>query len=144
MSASSVRCSPVAALSVRSKGVNDSTCNRELSYLRAAWRRALKEGEVSIVPYFPITKGNNARQGFTDEPQFLRLLAELPDPLKAFACCAYFAGMRRGELVGLKLADIDWDQGFLEVRKTQNGEPRAVPILDGPMRDELENVWKRR
>jgi integrase len=128
----------------KAAGVNDATCNRELSYLRAAWRRALKEGEVSIVPYFPITKENNARQGFTEETQFLKLLGELPESLKAFACCAYFVGMRRGELLRLKLADIDWAQGFLEVRKSKNGEPRAVPILDGPMRDELENLWKRR
>jgi hypothetical protein len=42
--------------------------------LRAAWRRALKEGKVSQVPYFPITKEDNARQGFLEEAAFLGFL----------------------------------------------------------------------
>jgi integrase len=114
-------------------GADDTTVNRELSYLRAAFRRALKEGAIGAVPYFPITKEDNARQGFLEEVDFLRLLGELDLPLKPFGCCAYYVGMRRGEMLRLELTDVDLKGGFVEIRKTKNKEARLVPIFEGPM-----------
>jgi integrase len=119
-------------------GADDATVNRELSYLRAAFRRALKEGSIGVVPYFPIKKEDNARQGFLDEPEFVRLREELDLPLKPFGCCAYYVGMRRGEMLRLEIADVDLKGGFVEIRKTKNKEARLVPIFDGPMREWLE------
>ena len=52
------------------KGASDTTVNRELSYLRAALRRAAKEGFIGALPYFPTTKEDNARQGFLEERDF--------------------------------------------------------------------------
>lgn len=119
-------------------GADDTTVNRELSYLRAAFRRALKEGSINAVPYFPIMKEDNARQGFLDEPDFLRLLNELDLPLKAFGCCAYYVGMRRGEMLRLVVTDVDLESRFIEIRKTKNNEARLVPIFDGPMTQWLQ------
>jgi integrase len=110
--------------------------------LRAAFRRALKEGSISSVPYFPMKKEDNARQGFLDEADFLRLLGELDLPLKAFGCCAYYVGMRRGEMLRLDLTDVDLDGGFIEIRKTKNKEARLVPIFEGPMTQWLQ--WSLR
>jgi integrase len=114
-------------------GADNSTVNRELSYLRAAFRRALKEGSIGAVPYFPVVKEDNARQGFLDEPDFLRLLDELDLPLKPFGCCAYYVGMRRGEMLRLELTDVDLAGRFVEIRKTKNNEARLVPIFEGLM-----------
>ena len=119
-------------------GADDVTINRELSYLRAAFRRALKDGAVGSVPYFPIVKEDNARKGFQDEADFLRLLNELPNPLKPFACCGYYVGMRRGEMLRLDISDVDLAGGFVEIPKTKNKEAHLVPIVDGPMREWLE------
>jgi integrase len=119
-------------------GADNTTVNRELSYVRAAFRRALKAGELGSVPYFPITKENNARQGFREGSEFLKLLKELDLPLKPFACCAYYVGMRRGEMLRLNVTDIDLDGGFIEIHKTKNKEARLVPIFDGPMREWIE------
>lgn len=120
------------------EGADDVTVNRELSYLRAAFQRALKAGEIGSVPYFPMVKENNARQGFKEEPEFLRLLGELDKPLKPFACCAYYVGMRRGEMLRLNFDDVDLNGGFVEIRKAKNKEARLVPIFDGQMREWLE------
>src|SRR6185312_3990780 len=49
-------------------GWDPVTVNRELSYLRGAMRRAMKEGTIQSVPYFPMVKENNARKVFQDEP----------------------------------------------------------------------------
>jgi integrase len=125
-------------------GADDVTVNREMSYLRAAFRRALKEGSIGSVPYFPIVKENNAREGFLDESDFLRLLKELDLPLKPFGCCAYYVGMRRGEMLRIELPDVDLDGGFIEIRKTKNKEARLVPIFDGPMREWVEWAVKNR
>ena len=62
----------------RSKeGAKDTTCNREIAYIRAALNRALKEGRLSVLPYFPVTKEDNARQGFINEDEFMILLGEM-------------------------------------------------------------------
>ena len=117
----------------QAEGADDTTCNRELSYLRAAWRRSLKEGRVSQVPYFPITREDNARKGFLDEPDYLFFLNSLPEYLRGFSVSAYYGGLRRGEILNLDPADIDIPRRFMEVRRTKNDSPRIVPILEGPM-----------
>lgn len=119
----------------RKEGDDDTTCNRELSYLRAAWRRALKEGHVQHIPYFPTVKEDNARQGFIEEPDFLRFLSELPEALEAFAVLAYYGGMRRCEILELLITDIDGRNRYVQVRAeiAKNGEARLIPILEGEM-----------
>lgn len=129
----------------RSEGDSDSTVNRELSYLRAALHLQIKQGKAMMVPWFPMVDEKQfARQGFREEPEFLRFLDALCDDLKPFACCAFYGGMRRGELVALELADIDLRSRILTVRFTKNGEPRSVPIYSGPMEQWLRWLWNRR
>jgi integrase len=64
---------------------------------------------------------------------FCGFLDELDLPLKPFGCRAYYVGMRRGELLRLDLSDVDLAGGWIEIRKTKNGDPRLVPIFKGPM-----------
>lgn len=126
-------------------GDEESTINRELSYLRAAMRLAVKEGGIVPIPWFPmVNEDGNARQGYKDEPDFLKFLAYLDDDLKPFACCAYYGGMRRGELVKLPLSNIDIRRRFIVVQWGKNGETRNVPIYDGPMLQWLQWLWSRR
>jgi integrase len=127
----------------KAEGDEDSTINRELSYLRAAMRLVVRQGTPLPIPWFPmVNEEGNARQGYKDEPDFLRFLEALDNDLKAFACCAYYGGMRRGELVKLNLADIDVKRRFLAVRFGKNGESRNVPIYDGPMLQWLQWLGK--
>ncbi|MBV8551323.1 MAG: tyrosine-type recombinase/integrase [Acidobacteriaceae bacterium] len=129
----------------KAEGDKDSTINRELSYLRAAMRLQAKQGRSLTIPWFPITnEDGNARQGYQEEPNFLRFLSALIDDLKPFACCAYYGGMRRGELVKLELRDIDVERRFIVVRFGKNGDSRSVPIYDGPMLQWLQWLWEHR
>lgn len=41
---------------------------------------------------------------------------------------AMTTGCRRGEILGLRWADVDLQRGFLRLAKTKNGERRAVPV----------------
>lgn len=128
-------------------GAMDSTINRELCQLRAAmWKYIETNHDEPIpVPYFPMTnEDRNARQEYRDEPDFLKFLACLLDDLKPFACCAYYGGMRRGELVKLDLTDIEIEKRFIVVKFGKNDETRAVPIYDGPMLEWMEWLWRMR
>jgi integrase len=102
--------------------------------LRAALRLAVKKGNPLPIPWFPMVNEDRfTRQNYKEEEDFLKFLEALDTDLKAFACCAYYGGMRRGELVKLELNDIDIPRRFLTVRFTKNGTSRNVPIYEGPM-----------
>jgi integrase len=51
---------------------------------------------------------------------------------------ALFTGMRRGELLKLKWADIDFDRGFINIKNPKGGVSQKIPLND-PARDILEN-----
>ncbi len=88
-----------------------------------------------------MARETNVRQGFVEEPDFQRFLDELTCVgLRGFAACAYYGGMRRGELLRLRLDDIDLDRNLLTIREAKNGEGRVAPIFDGAMWRELERV----
>ena len=101
---------------------------------------ALKHVQINTTPYFPRVKEENAGQSFIEELSFLRFLDELPIYRSAFAVLAYYGGMRRGELLGLGVIDIDMVNRLVPVRAgiAKNGEARLVPIYEGPMLQWLE------
>jgi integrase len=98
--------------------------------------------KVVAIPYFPMVAETNARQGFLTDEQYVKLRKlrdALPDYLKPLFISAYSAGVRVGELQAIKWRQVDWDQGFitLDSEHTKNGYARAIPILDGDMKNWL-------
>jgi integrase len=85
----------------------------------------------------------NTRQGFLTDEQYVKLRDALPDYLKPLFIAAYSAGVRVGELQAIEWRQVDWDQGFitLDSEHTKNGYARAIPILDGDMREWL--TWSK-
>lgn len=120
------------------EGRSDSTANRELSLVRIAFRLGhfCEPRKVNVVPKFPMVKENNVRTGFLTDEQYARLMPELPKELQPLFATAYATGVRLGELLVIKWAQVDFDEGFitLETGETKNGEGRMLPILDGHMR----------
>jgi integrase len=127
------------------EGRSDVTVNRELSILRIALNLGRKSTppKVDRVPWFPMVKEDNARQGFLTDDQYAKLRDALPDDLRPLFVTAYFTGVRLGELVAWQWEQVDWEQGFVTLRAdaTKSGHSRAVPILKGDMRQWLE--WAR-
>ncbi len=83
------------------EGRSETTCNRELSILRIALNlgRKCTPPKVNALPYFPMVRENNARQGFLTDEQYAKLRDALPDDLKPLFVTAYFTGVRLGELL---------------------------------------------
>ena len=123
-------------------GVTQTTCNRELSILRIALNLGRKCTPVKVVtvPFFPMVREDNARQGFLTDQQYAKLRDALPDFLKPLFVTAYYTGVRLGELLAWDWDQVDWAQAFITLKasETKTGHSRAVPILDGDMRTWLE------
>lgn len=118
------------------EGASPTTCNRELGYLRTAMRTAAFTTPpmlaITNIPKFPIVSENEfARQGFTEDADFEKVVSALPPYLVPLATVAYHAGIRRGELMRIDWDQVDFDGGVIRLYrgKTKTGEPRMVPMI---------------
>ncbi len=119
----------------RKDGAAPATVNRELATLRRAFNYGKRSTppKVFSVPYIQMFRENNARQGFIEEAEFARMTAEARlDGLwmRTFLEVAYSYGWRRGELLGLRVRQVDLrDRTIrLDPGSTKNGEGREVTM----------------
>ena len=116
-----------------------ATVRRELSALRRMFTLAKRHGRVTYSPSFPPIEEHNARTGFFEADQLEAVLAFLPDYLHNPTVFAYLTGWRRGEIVGLRWANVDFNAQTvrLEPGSTKNGEGRTFPFGTFPELAEL-------
>jgi integrase len=124
----------------RRKKVTETTINRELALLRAAMRDMWKRRPAAVpsVPYFPIEREDNTRQGFLSEERFIdSLYPALPRHLKALSACAFYAGGRRSEWLRVDWEWVDFARLMIYFPKTKGRKPREVLIIPGLMLESL-------
>lgn len=113
----------------RKKHVSNATVNRELSAIKRAFNLGLRctPPKVAHVPYIPMLKENNVRKGFIEHEHYRALYTALPEHLKPVLAFGYFSGWRKGEILGLKLNQVDLREGIvrLEPGETKNNEGRT-------------------
>jgi integrase len=121
-------------------GLNASTIGVTLLPLRAIYKRALARGEVSVNPtvglQMPAVRGRRDRIASPDECS--RLLDALPAEVRPIWATAMYAGLRCGELLALRIEDVNLAAGVIHVRRgwdtiegeiaTKSGKQRRVPI----------------
>lgn len=119
------------------------------SAVRVIYKRALGRGEVALNPVvgvqLPAVRGRRSRIASARECS--RLLAALPERDRALWATAMYAGLRRGELMALRISDIDLGRGVIHVRRgwdikageitPKSGRERIVPIA-ATLREHLE------
>ncbi|WP_036383129.1 tyrosine-type recombinase/integrase [Muricauda sp. MAR_2010_75] len=117
--------------------VSNRTINRKISSLRAYYRFLLKVGEISASPLakHKALKTQKKVEVPFSEHEMEEILGEIPfaDDFegtrdKLIIELLYATGMRRAELVNLKLADIDFSTNTLKVLGKRNKE-RILPLL---------------
>jgi integrase len=114
----------------RIKTVKPATVNRGLAVLRSMYNRAIewkkiKENPCNTVHLF---KENNQRLRYLEQAEINKLLENCSGNLKGIVTVAVFTGMRRGEILGLKWTDCDFQRDVIRLTDTKNGEVRAIPM----------------
>jgi integrase len=114
-------------------GVTNTTVNRDLSYLRAAFHLETRRtpSRVARVPHFPIVRETNARVGFVEYVDHYDILNALPRSLRALFVVAFHSGCRKGELIAMRWPDVDWRNRVIRLPKTKNGGKRNLPFWGG-------------
>lgn len=135
---------------LRAEGLNASTIGTTLNVLRNVYRRAIIRGDVSVNPTagveMPAVRGGRDRIASPEEGA--RLIAALPPADRALWATAMYGGLRRGELMALRVEDVSLGAGKIHVRRgwdaadgkeisTKNGRERRVPVA-AVLRDHLD------
>ncbi len=126
-----------------------------MTSLKIVLRRSLEDDEITANPTerlrLPPPAGTRDRAATADEVE--RLIAALPADLRPIYATAAYAGLRRGELRGLRWADVSlasgviavsrsWDAKAGEITPKSRAGTREVPIPP-LLRDYLID-WKAR
>ena len=112
----------------QARGLETSTINRSLSALRRMFNLCRQEGKLRHVPYFPMLKEPNPREGFLERADYEALSRSLAAHLRVPLALGYFTAARYSEILSLRWADVDFLGNVIALHKTKNDIPRTVPI----------------
>jgi integrase len=117
------------------EGASGASINRELAILKRAFHLAMKRTppKVRACPVIPMYKESAPRTGFLEDAQYTPLAMECSKVglwLRALLTTAYSFAFRKGELLSLRVKQIDLANGTirLETGTTKNGEGRVVKM----------------
>lgn len=121
----------------RRQRVTITTTNRELATIRRLLHLAQEWKVIRSVPRVRLLTGERQREFVLNHEQETRYLAATPEPLKSLATLLLDTGLRPGEALNLKKADVCIEAtgpgrfGRLLVRsgKSKNAK-RTVPLAD--------------
>ncbi len=122
------------------EGWHASTVIVTISAVRVIYKRALARGDVAVNPVvgvqLPAVRGGRNR--IASPKECARLLQALSARDRPLWATAMYAGLRRGELMALRIEDIQLDRGVINVSRgwdilegeitPKSGRERTVPI----------------
>ena len=138
-------------------GISNRTINRKISSLQAYYKFLLKVGDIAVSPLAKhrALKTSKKMEVPFSENEMEEILSEIPftddfegERDKLIIELLYTTGMRRAELVNLKIKDVDFSSQVIKVLGKRNKE-RIIPMLASTIeriksylikRSELENV----
>ncbi len=137
---------------VRSGGMKPATIDTAVTPLKAFYRRAIIRGDAMLNPFVGIMKPavRCEVRNVVSPVLAAAMLEVLPVEDRRLWAVAFYAGLRRGEIIGLRPEDIDLATGVIRVRrgwdmldgevepKSRKGK-RKVPI-PALLRDHLDAV----
>ncbi|MGH3032409.1 MAG: tyrosine-type recombinase/integrase, partial [Gaiellaceae bacterium] len=123
-------------------GADPSTIRNALKPLQVIYRRAIEDGDLAVNPCerlrLPAARGR--RERIASPTEAAALIAVLRTEDRALWGCAFYAGLRRGELRALLWTNVDLAGGLIRVERSmtshgETGEPKSragrrnVPIV---------------
>jgi integrase len=100
-------------------GHDPSSIRNNLDPLRVIFREAIEDGQVTVDPMAKLTlpQGRGRRERVADRVEAQTLIDTLPATEQAMWACAFYGGLRRGELRALRWSDVDFDAGAIRVER---------------------------
>jgi integrase/recombinase XerC len=123
------------------KGNTHRTINRKISVLRSYYKFLLKTELISVSPlklHRPLKESKKVNVPFSTNEISLLLggdffTSDYTGVLgKTIIILLYFTGMRRAELIDLKINNVDFSEGAVKVLGKRNKE-RFIPLLPEPI-----------
>ncbi len=110
--------------------MSPASVNRHLALLKHLFTLALqwKKATNNSVKAVRLFKENNARVRYLRADEEARLFQVCPDRYKPFVAVALHTGFRKGELLGLRWRDVDFEACVLTVERSKHGEAKRVPM----------------
>ncbi len=120
-----------------------ATVNREIQPLKQAFNLAHRQDRITRVPYIPLLREDNARQGFFEHEEIEAVIAHLPEPINEITRFAYFSGWRKGEILPLHWQAVDRKAREIRLRTSKSGHGRVLP-LEGDLWEIIGRRWTAR
>jgi integrase len=107
-----------------------ATRNRHLAILKAMFNKGTQWGLTDHNPAAGIERlrENGARTRFLDQGEVKTLLGACSDEFRPILLTAIHTGMRRGEILKLKWADVDFANRMFTVQESKSGKKRTIPM----------------
>ena len=128
-------------------GAGRATVNRELAALKRGMNLGIHEELIEVpMPKFDMLTENNVREGEISEEAYHAVMACLPPHQRMLWAFAYFLGIRKGELLKLRL---EWllpywaePEPYIKVpgfdaegnRICKSGKPHTIPLYHSELR----------
>jgi integrase len=119
-----------------SSGKSNSTVRLELALLGHLYSVAIKEWGIALA-YNPIVNirkpssgpGRNHRISKVDHDRLSSALSKYSNPMLEWVyIIALETCMRQGEILNLRVQDVDLTRRIVSLRDTKNGSPRTIPL----------------
>lgn len=138
---------------LRSLDKADGTKAKTKAVFSVLYQHAMRYGWADRNPIREVRQSANRKQ----EPEVLTaeevsaLVSRLPEHARAMVLVAAVTGLRRGELVGLKWEDVDFEEGKIDIRRSLVDQVAGDPKTEAsrrpiPMEFALAavlNQWKK-
>lgn len=124
-------------LKAKKKAISGATANRYLASIGAVFTwtirsRIAPKGFIHPCRSVERKPESTGKTRFLDTAERQRLLEAArasPWPrMYALVLMALTTGARRGELLGLRWADVDFEHGVAHVGRSKNGDPKVLPL----------------
>jgi len=114
---------------------SDVAVNRELQMLRHMFGKAVEWGMMADSPFGRFKKSilfeeRNDRCRYLTEDEIKRLLPACPSYLERIVRGAMLTGLRKGDLLGLKWNQIDFERKILCFSEQKKGGKRGAKVLN--------------
>lgn len=119
----------------RANSVAPATVNRELATIKTMFAKAIEWGKIHVNPAKPVQflREPPGRVRFLEKEEIEKLFQAITNTptlehLGPVVMTVLNTGMRRGEVLGLKWHDLDFQRNIIHLYDTKNGEKRDIPM----------------